>query len=102
LLALLDDHRASVFPREHGADADAVRRAISLRMVPAQESATRDAVLPRSSGLHKAWDDAHDMAERRGTPLIEPEHLVLALVAPSERCLSTTAKDLIAAGFRWT
>jgi ATP-dependent Clp protease ATP-binding subunit ClpA len=102
LLALLDDRRALAFLQNSGADVDALRKAVALRMVPEPESKTRDTVLPKSSGLHKAWGDAHEIADSRGAPLIEQEHLLLALVVPGEKLVSTTARDLIAAGFRPT
>jgi len=99
-LALLDDQRALALLQNAGVNVDAVRRIIGQRMASEAESTRRDAVLPKSSGLHKAWGDAHVIAERRGARLIEPEHLLLALVVPTNKgFLSTTATDLIASGF---
>jgi ATP-dependent Clp protease ATP-binding subunit ClpA len=103
LLALLDDHRALALLQEAGANAGAVRRAIAPRLLPASEGAEYRAVLPKTSTLHKAWKDAHVIAERRGARLIEPEHLLLALVVPSrDGRLSNTARDLVASGFGHT
>jgi ATP-dependent Clp protease ATP-binding subunit ClpA len=103
LLALLDDHRALALLQETGANVGAVRRAIAPRLVPEPESSAYQAVLPRSSGIHKAWGDAHAIAERRGARLIEPEHLLLALVVPTkDGRLSETARNLIASGFGHT
>jgi ATP-dependent Clp protease ATP-binding subunit ClpA len=99
LLALLDDRGVLALLQESGANVGAVRRAIAPRLVPEPESADYGAVLPKSSGLHKAWGDAHGIAERRGARSIEPEHLLLALVVPSkDGRLSNTARDLIASG----
>lgn len=100
LLALLDDHRALALLQDSGADVGAVRRAIAPRLVPGPERADYHAVLPKTSVLHKAWGDAHTMAARRGERLIEPEHLLQALVIHSkDGRLSDTARDLIASGF---
>lgn len=99
LLALLDDHRALALLEETGANVGAVRRAIAPRLVPEPENADYKAVLPKSSVLQKAWEDAHVVAERRGANWIEPEHLLLALVVPTkDGRLSETARDLIASG----
>jgi ATP-dependent Clp protease ATP-binding subunit ClpA len=103
LLALLDDRRCLALMQETGANVGAVRRAIAPRLVPEPESADQKPVLPKTSGLHKAWEDAHGIAERRGARLIEPEHLLLALVVPTkDGRLSKTAGDLIASGFGHT
>ena len=103
LLALLDDHRSLALLQDTGANVGAVRRAIAPRLVPERKSADYRAVLPKSSGLHKAWEDAHVIAERRGARLIEPEHLLLALVFPTkDGRLSKTASDLFASGFGHT
>lgn len=103
LLALLDDHRALAMLQETGANVDALRRAIAPRLVPEPKRAAYQAILPKSSVLHKAWGDAHAIAERRGAHLIEPEHLLLALVVPTnDGRLSKTATDLIASGFGHT
>ena len=100
LLALLDDHRSLALLQEAGADVGAVRRSIAPRLVPEPEGADYKAVLPKSSVLQKAWGDAHGIAEGRGARLIEPEHLLLALVVPTkDGRRSKTAGDLIAAGF---
>ena len=100
LLALLDDHRTLALLQDTGADVGAVRRSIAPRLVAEPESADYKAVLPKSSGLHKAWEDAHAIGERRGARLIEPEHLLLALVVPTkDGRLTQTARDLIASGF---
>ena len=100
LLALLDDPRTLALLQDAGADVGAVRRAIAPRLVPEPESTDYKAVLPKSSGLHKAWEDAHAIGERRGARLIEPEHLLLALVVPTkDGRLTQTARDLIASGF---
>ena len=103
LLALLDDHRTLALLQDNGANVGAVRRAIAPRVVPEPERADYKAVLPKSSMLHKAWEDAHAIADRRGACLIEPEHLLLALVVPTkDGRLSNTARDLIASGFGHT
>jgi ATP-dependent Clp protease ATP-binding subunit ClpC len=102
VLALLDDQRALALLQNAGVNVDVVRQAIALRMASEPESMKHDAVLPKSSGLHKAWGDAHVIAERRGARLIEPEHLLLALVVPNKGFQSTTARDLIASGFKRT
>jgi ATP-dependent Clp protease ATP-binding subunit ClpA len=103
LLALLDDPRALALLQGSGANVGALRRAIAPRLVPKPESAEYKAVLPKTSVLHKAWGDAHTMAARRGARLIEPEHLLLALVMPSkDGRRSDTARDLIASGFGHT
>jgi ATP-dependent Clp protease ATP-binding subunit ClpA len=100
LLALLDNKRAVALLQSTGANADVVRLPLALRMAPELESTKRDAVLPKSSGLHKAWGDAHVIADRQGARLIEPEHLLLALVVPDRAGrLSNTARNLIASGF---
>ena len=100
MLALLDDHRSLALLQDIGANVGAMRRAIAPRLMPEPESADYKTVLPKSSGLHKAWEDAHAIAERRGARLIEPEHLLLALVVPTkDGRLSNTARDLIASGF---
>src|SRR3954462_5338969 len=59
LLALLDDHRALALLREVGTNVGAVRRAIAPRLVPAPERVDYQAVLPKTSVVHKAWGDAH-------------------------------------------
>jgi ATP-dependent Clp protease ATP-binding subunit ClpA len=103
LLALLDDQRTLALLQDTGTNVVAVRRAIAPRLVPELESADYKAVLPKSSGLHKVWEDAHVIAERRGARLIEPEHLLLALLVPTkDGRLSKTASDLIASGFEHT
>jgi len=100
VLALLDDRRALALLQNTGVNVDVVRRAIALRMASEPESMKHDAVLPKSSGLHKAWGDAHVIAQRGGAEFIEPEHLLLALVDPTNTgFLSTAARDLIASGF---
>jgi ATP-dependent Clp protease ATP-binding subunit ClpA len=103
LLALLDDQRTLALLQGTGANVGAVRRAIAPRLVPEPEGADYKAVLPKSSVLQKAWEDAHVIADRRGARLIEPEHLLLALVVPTrDGRLSKTARDLIASGFGHT
>lgn len=103
LLALLDDHHTLALLQDIGANVGAVRRAIAPRLVPEPESADYKAVLPKTSGLQKAWEDAHAIAKRRGARLIEPEHLLLALVVPTkDGRLTNTARDLIASGFGHT
>jgi len=97
LLALLDDRDVLALLRDAGVNIDGLRQAMAPRMVPEPESTEVDAVLPRSSCLHKAWGDAHGIAERHGARFIEPEHLLLALVAPDR--LSKAAEDLVAFGF---
>jgi ATP-dependent Clp protease ATP-binding subunit ClpA len=100
LLALLDDDRALALLNESGADVEGLRRAIAPRLAPELERAGYEAVLPKTSVLQKAWDDAQGIAERRGARLVEPEHLLLALVAPTkDGRRSRTAADLIASGF---
>ena len=100
LLALLENDRALALLQNSGANADVVRLPLALRMVPGLERTKRDAVLPKSSVLHKAWGDAHVIADRQGARLIEPEHLLLALVVPDKAGrLSNTARKLIASGF---
>lgn len=103
LLALLDDPRALALLQGTGANVGAVRRAIAPRLVPEPESADYKAVLPKTSRLQKAWEVAHVMAARRGARLVEPEHLLEALVVPSkDGRLSEAGKDLIASGFGQT
>src|SRR5262245_8519901 len=58
-LALLDDPRTLALLQNAGANVDGVRGAIALRMASEPESTKRDAVLPKTSMLHKAWGDAH-------------------------------------------
>ena len=100
LLALLENDRALALLQNSGANADVVRLPLALRMVPELERTKRDAVLPKSSVLHKAWGDAHVIADRQGARLIEPEHLLLALVVPDKAGrLSNTARNLLASGF---
>jgi ATP-dependent Clp protease ATP-binding subunit ClpA len=102
-LALLDDPRTLALLQNAGANVDGVRGAIALRMASEPESTKRDAVLPKTSMLHKAWGDAHVIAERRGAWLIEPEHLLLALVVPTkDGRFSNTGGDLVASGFGGT
>jgi len=99
-LALLDERRALALLQNTGANVDGVRRAIALRMASEPESTERDTELPRSSMLHKAWGDAHVIADRRGAWLIEPEHLLLALLVPTkDGRLFKTGRDLLASGF---
>jgi len=98
VLALLDDDRGLALLKNGGADIDVLRQALGQRMLPEPERARTDAVLPKTSTLHKAWGDAHEIADRSGARSIEPEHLLLALV-PEDEPLSNTAKDLIASGF---
>lgn len=99
LLALLDDQRALAVLQDTGANVGAVRRAIAPRLAPGPKRAEYTAVLPKSSLVQKAWKDAHAIAEQRGASLIEPEHLLLALVVPTKGGqLSDTARDLIASG----
>jgi ATP-dependent Clp protease ATP-binding subunit ClpA len=99
VLALLDDQRGLAALQNAGANVPALRQAIALRVVSEPESTKQDAILPKSSGLHKAWGDAHAIADSQGARLIEPEHLLLALVV-RDRVQSRTAQDLIASGFR--
>jgi len=100
VLALLENQRALALLQNAGANVDVVRHAIAQEMASEPESTKRDAVLPKSSGLHKAWGDAQVIAERQGARLIEPEHLLLALVVPTKQGrLSITARALIASGF---
>jgi ATP-dependent Clp protease ATP-binding subunit ClpA len=99
LLVLLDDHRVLALLQSAGANVEDLRGAIALRMTPEPERTTHDAVLPKSSSLHKAWGDAHVIADRRGARSIGPEHLLLALVVADKGMLSKTARDLIASGF---
>src|SRR5687768_9579742 len=92
VLALLDDHGALAELQNAGTDVPAVRRAMEQRLMPAPEGMKRDAILPKSSGIHKAWADAHTIADGQGAHSIEPEHLLQALVIPDGR-LSNTTKD---------
>lgn len=98
VLALLDDHGALARLQNAGADVPALRRAMEQRLMPAPEGMKHDAILPKSSGIHKAWADAHTIADGQGAHSIEPEHLLQALVVPDSR-LSNTTRDLIASGF---
>jgi ATP-dependent Clp protease ATP-binding subunit ClpA len=98
VLALLDDHGALAVLQNAGTDLPALRRAMERRLMPAPEGMRRDAILPTSSGVHKAWADAHTIADGQGARSIEPEHLLRALVIP-DGPLSNTTKDLIASGF---
>jgi ATP-dependent Clp protease ATP-binding subunit ClpA len=98
VLALLDDRGALAMLQDAGTDVPALRRAMERRLLPAPEGMRRDAILPKSSGIHKAWADAHTIADGQGAHSIEPEHLLNALVIPDSR-LSNTTKDLIASGF---
>jgi ATP-dependent Clp protease ATP-binding subunit ClpA len=97
VLALLDDHGALAVLQNAGMDVPALRRAMEQRLVPAPEGMKRDEILPKSSGIHKAWADAHTIADAQGAHSIEPEHLLQALVVPGVR-LSNITKDLIASG----
>jgi ATP-dependent Clp protease ATP-binding subunit ClpA len=97
VLALLDDQGALALLRNAGADVPALRRAMEQRLTPAPEGMKRDAILPKSSGIHKAWADAHTIADAQGSHSIEPKHLLQALVIP-DGSLSNTTKDLIASG----
>ena len=101
VLALLDDPGALAVLQNAGADVPALRRAMEQRLMPAPEGMKRDAILPKSSGIHKAWADAHTIASSQGAHSIEPEHLLQALVIPDDR-LSNVTKDLVASGFRPT
>jgi ATP-dependent Clp protease ATP-binding subunit ClpA len=98
VLALLDDHGALAVLQNAGTDVPALRRAMAPRLGPSPEGMKRDAILPKSSGIHKAWADAHTVADGQGAHSIEPEHLLQALVIPDGRPSNTT-KDLIASGF---
>ena len=98
VLALLDDPGALAVLQNAGADVPALRRAMKQRLMPAPEGMKRDAILPKSSGIHKAWADAHTIADGQGAHSIEPEHLLQALVISDGR-LSNVTKDLIASGF---
>ncbi len=103
MLALLDDPHTLALVQESGANVGAVRRAIASRLSPEPESGGYKAVLPKTSWLQKTWEDAHVVAARRGARLIEPEHLLLALVVPNkDGRLSPAASDLIASGFGHT
>jgi ATP-dependent Clp protease ATP-binding subunit ClpA len=98
VLALLGDHGALAVLQNAGTDVPALRRAMEQRLMPAPEGMKRDAILPKSSGIHKAWADAHTIADGQGAHSIEPEYLLQALRISDGR-LSNTTKDLIASGF---
>ena len=99
VLALLDHPRGLAALENGGANVTALRQAILSRKSSERPYARRDPILPRSSGLHKAWSDAHLIADREGSLLIEPEHLLQALmVVPNAQ--TNIVRDLIASGFR--
>jgi ATP-dependent Clp protease ATP-binding subunit ClpA len=98
VLSLLENPRALTMLESAGANVPALRQAIAARAARQQESVKCDGVLPKSSGVHKAWGDAHAIADSRGARFIEPEHLLLALVVPGNARANTT-RILIESGF---
>jgi ATP-dependent Clp protease ATP-binding subunit ClpA len=98
VLVLLDDHPTRAMLEQAGADVDLIRQAITRRMAAEPVEERIDGVLPKSSTLHKAWQDAHDVADSLRSPSITPAHLLLATVH-DDTCLSKAARDLIASGF---
>ena len=98
VLALLADDGALAMLQNAGANVPALGRAMALKTAPPPDGAKREGILPKSSGLHKAWRDAHAIADGQSARSIDPEHLLLALMVP-DRLQSTTTRDLIASGF---
>ncbi|MEP6834758.1 MAG: Clp protease N-terminal domain-containing protein [Gemmatimonas sp.] len=98
LLALLDFHRTNTIAKQCGVDVDALRRTVEERNVLESETRKLTDVIGMTSGLYKAWEEAHWEANSQRKYFVEPEHLLVGLVR-DRSCLSKAAKDFLAAGF---